>query len=96
MVEAPGDRFEYSSGATYLLSEILQKTTGMRGLDFARKHLFSPLGITDAYWETNPQGFDYGYDLMLLTPRDMAKIGWLYLNNGEWDGIQVVPSSWVT
>jgi len=95
MTEAPGDRFEYCSGATYLLSAILQKTTGMRSLDFARKYMFAPLGITDASWQNNPQGIDYGYDQLLLTPRDMAKIGWLYLNKGVWDGSQVVSSAWV-
>lgn len=41
-----------------------------------------PLGIIDAYWKTNSQGIDYGYDELLLTPGDMAKIGWLYLNKG--------------
>ncbi len=95
MIDDPGDRFEYCSGATYLLSFILQETTGMRSLDFAGKYLFPPLGITDAHWETNPQGIDYGYDQLLLKPRDMAKIGWLYLNRGEWDDGQVVPAAWV-
>lgn len=95
MVETPGALFEYCSGATYLLSAILQQATGMRSLEFAEKYLFAPLGISDAYWETNPQGIDYGYDQLLLTPRDMAKIGWLYLNRGEWEDGQVIPAAWV-
>jgi hypothetical protein len=95
MIEQPGERYEYCSGASYLLSAILQKTTGMRSLDFARKYLFAPLGITDAFWETSPQGIDFGYDQLLLKPHDMAKIGWLYLNNGKWGEKQVVPAAWV-
>ena len=95
MTETPGERFEYCSGTSYLLSAILQKTSGMRSLDFARKYLFAPLGITDGYWETSPQGIDFGYDQLFLTPHDMAKIGWLYLNKGKWNGTQVVPEDWV-
>ena len=95
MKEAPGLRFEYSNSVTYLLSAILQKATGMRSLDFARRHLFAPLGIIEASWDTNPQGIDFGYSRLWLKPRDMAKIGWLYLSNGRWDNIQVVPAAWV-
>jgi CubicO group peptidase (beta-lactamase class C family) len=46
---------------------------GMRSLEFAHKHLFAPLGIRDAHWETNPQGIDYGYDQLLLTPATWLK-----------------------
>ena len=95
MKEAPGLHFEYSNCVTYLISAILQEATGMRSLDFARQHLFAPLGIDDASWDTNPQGVDFGYSRLWLKPHDMAKIGWLYLNNGRWDGLQVVPAAWV-
>lgn len=95
MMEPPGEVFEYCNGATYLLSVILQKASGKKALDFARQHLFSPLGITEAYWETNSQGFDLGFAYLRLTPRDMAKIGWLFLNRGKWENRQVVPADWV-
>jgi CubicO group peptidase (beta-lactamase class C family) len=95
MAEPPGTRFDYSNGVSYLLSAIIQKTTGMRSLEFAKKHLFAPLGITDVMWRTNPKGVDLGYDGIWLTPHDMAKFGWLFLNKGNWEGKQVIFSAWV-
>jgi len=93
--EPPGERFEYCNGVSYLLSVIIQKTTNMRTLEFAKKNLFGPLGITDVRWETSPQGIDIGWGRMWLTPHDMAKIGWLYLNKGRWTDKQIVPAMWV-
>jgi CubicO group peptidase (beta-lactamase class C family) len=95
MSEAPGEKFEYCNGVSFLLSAIIQNTTKMKTLDFARKHLFEPLGIIDVGWETSPQGIDVGYGEMWLKPHDMAKIGWLYLNKGRWGNKQIVPSAWV-
>jgi CubicO group peptidase (beta-lactamase class C family) len=95
MAEAPGEKFLYCNGASYLLSVIIQNTTKMKTLDFARKHLFEPLGINDVEWERSPQGIDVGYGEMWLNPHDMAKIGWLYLNKGRWGNKQIVPSPWV-
>ena len=95
MDESPGTRFEYCNGTSYLLSVILQNATQMRTLDFAKKYLFEPLGIVDISWAASPQGIDIGYGEMWLKPEDMAKIGLLYLNNGRWNDIQVVPASWV-
>lgn len=95
MEAAPGARFNYCNGVSYLLSAILQRATGMPTLDFARQHLFGPLGITDVHWRSSPQGVTIGGSNLSLTPHDMAKIGWLYLNHGHWDGRQVVPAAWV-
>jgi CubicO group peptidase (beta-lactamase class C family) len=95
MENAPGEKFEYCNGVSYLLSVIIQNTTKMKTLDFARKHLFEPLGILDVEWLTSPQGVDAGFGDMWLKPHDMAKIGWLYLNNGRWENQQIVPSAWV-
>jgi CubicO group peptidase (beta-lactamase class C family) len=95
MSEAPGEKFEYCNGVSYLLSVIIQNTTKMKTLDFARKHLFGPLGIVDVGWATSPQGFDIGYGEMWLKPHDMAKFGWLFLNKGRWGNKQIVPSAWV-
>lgn len=60
MAEAPGSRFEYCNGASFLLSAIIQQTTGMTALAFAEEHLFGPLGITDVEWSANPQGIAIG------------------------------------
>ena len=95
MKEEPGSRFEYSNGASYLLSAILQKTTGMRSLDFAKKYLFNPLGIQKVKWEANSQGIDVGYGKMWLKPHDMAKFGWLFLKNGKWKNNTIVSEKWV-
>jgi len=95
MAEAPGKKFEYCNGVSYLLSVIIQNTTKMKTLDFARKHLFDPLGITGIRWATSPQGVDIGYGEMWLTPHDMARFGWLYLNKGRWGNQQILPSAWV-
>jgi CubicO group peptidase (beta-lactamase class C family) len=95
MAGTPGEKFEYCDGASYLLSAIIQSTTKMKTLDFARKHLFEPLGILEIEWLRSPQGIDAGYGDMWLKPHDMAKIGWLYLNMGRWDNTQMVTSAWV-
>jgi CubicO group peptidase (beta-lactamase class C family) len=95
VVAEPGTRFIYCSPAIHLLSPILQQATGMTALEFARQNLFTPLGIQDVLWESDPQGFSDGWGDLYLHPRDMAKIGYLWLNNGQWDGKQIVPREWV-
>ena len=91
----PGVRFEYCNGSSFLLSAIIQETTGMSANEFAEEHLFSPLGISDVDWSANPQGISVGYSDLRMHPHDMAKIGYLYLNDGWWDGKQIVSSEWV-
>jgi CubicO group peptidase (beta-lactamase class C family) len=95
MVSNPGLIFNYNSGISHLLSAIIQKTTGKTTLEFANEHLFGPLGITNIFWDTDPQGINFGGSELYLTPRDMAKFGYLYLNNGSWDGIQIISHQWV-
>lgn len=95
MSEAPGEKFEYCNGVSYLLSVIIQNATNMKTLDFARAHLFEPLGIHDVKWERSPQGIDAGYGGLWLTPHDMAQFGWLYLNQGHWGNRQIIPSAWI-
>ena len=95
MAEVPGTRFEYCNGASFLLSAILQEQTGMDTLSFAKKYLFGPLGISDVRWPSNPQGITVGYSDLYMRPHDMAKIGYLYLNDGLWDGKRIISSQWV-
>jgi CubicO group peptidase (beta-lactamase class C family) len=95
MVEKPGTRFEYCNGGSFLLSAIVQETTGMSSRAFAEKRLFGPLGISDVVWPSNPQGISIGWGEMRMRPHDMAKIGYLYLKDGEWAGEQIVPADWV-
>jgi CubicO group peptidase (beta-lactamase class C family) len=87
MSDAPGEKFSYKGGDTYLLSAIITKATGQNALEFARRELFVPLGITDVRWgPIDKQGVVTGEAGMRLTPHDMAKLGYLYLRNGVWDG----------
>jgi CubicO group peptidase (beta-lactamase class C family) len=95
MAAAPGSRFNYCSGCSHVLSAILQQTTGMNTRDFAERSLFQPLGITDFRWDTDAAGIPIGGWGLQLTPRDMAKLGYLYLHNGQWDGRQIVSAGWV-
>jgi CubicO group peptidase (beta-lactamase class C family) len=95
MATKPGAAFNYDSGNPHLLSAILTKLTGQSALDYARKRLFDPLGISDVFWRSDPQGVSIGGYGLFLQPRDMAKFGYLYLRNGVWDGHEIVPRSWI-
>lgn len=95
MAAAPGTRFEYCNGASYLLSAILQANSGETAFSFAQEHLFRPLGIVDVDWESSPEGYSLGWSGLSMRPRDMAKIGLLYLDEGQWEGRQVVSEAWV-
>jgi hypothetical protein len=79
----------------HILSAILQEATGMTELQFAQKYLFEPLGIKDAYWESDPQGYTHGWGDLYLKPLDAAKLGYLWLNKGVRNGKQIVSSAWV-
>jgi CubicO group peptidase (beta-lactamase class C family) len=94
MLEQPGTRFEYCNGASLVLSAIIQEATGMTAAEFADVHLFTPLGIDDVIWPANPQRITLGFGEMRIQPHDMAKIGYLYLQDGQWDGMQILPPSW--
>jgi CubicO group peptidase (beta-lactamase class C family) len=91
---SPGVGFLYNSGSSHLLSAVLSKATGESAMSYARKRLFGPLGISDVFWQEDPRGISIGGYGLYLQPRDMAKLGYLYLRNGVWDGTQVLPSAW--
>jgi CubicO group peptidase (beta-lactamase class C family) len=91
----PGTHFLYNTSATYMLSAIVQKATGMTVLDYLRPRLFEPLGIDHPTWETSPQGVSTGgYGLSIRT-EDIASFGQLYLQKGKWQGKQLVPAAWI-
>ncbi|MGD9091718.1 MAG: serine hydrolase, partial [Anaerolineales bacterium] len=95
MVSDPGREFNYGDGASHLLSAIIGNTTGSSALDFADAYLFEPLGISNVEWKSDPQGVNFGGSGLFMTPRDMAKVGYLYLNDGIWEGDQLLPKDWV-
>ena len=91
----PGTQFNYSSGDSHLLSAIVQQATGDTTLQLAEERLFAPLGIADYWWREDPQKIASGGFGLHLTPYDMAKFGFLYLQNGLWEREQLIPSDWV-
>jgi CubicO group peptidase (beta-lactamase class C family) len=95
MAAEPGTKFDYNTGNSHLLSAIIQQTSNMTTLEFAQKYLFDPLDIKPGAWSSSPSGVVCGGSDLGLTPRDMGKIGFLYLNNGSWFGAQVIPKEWV-
>jgi CubicO group peptidase (beta-lactamase class C family) len=95
VLSKPGETFYYDSGLPHLMSAIIQKTNGLTMEEYAKTDLFGPLGITDYGWQSDPQGITAGNSGLILRPRDMAKLGYLYLHNGEWNGKQIVPAEWV-
>jgi hypothetical protein len=96
MSNAPGEKFDYKGGDTYLLSALVNKLTGLNAFEYARQQLFAPLGINDVRWApVDKQGVVTGEAGMRLTPHDMAKLGYLYLRDGVWDGKRIIPSTWV-
>jgi CubicO group peptidase (beta-lactamase class C family) len=77
------------------LSAILQQETGKNTREFAQGALFGPLGIADYRWEVDSKGIPIGGWGLEIAPRDMAKLGYLYLHQGEWDGQQIVSPQWI-
>lgn len=94
MAEEPGQKWVYNSGATQLLSYLLQKATGKAVDDYARAQLFGPLGIDHA-WKRTPRGLADTEGGLYLRARDLAKIGYLFLKDGVWDGRRLLPEGWV-
>lgn len=91
----PGTTFMYNNAASYMLSAILQKVSGMTLLEYLKPRLFEPLGIHEAEWETCPEGICVGGRGLFLTTASIAKFGLLYLQKGLWNGQQIVPEQWI-
>ncbi|HEY6579461.1 MAG TPA: serine hydrolase, partial [Rhizomicrobium sp.] len=91
----PGTVFDYCGGNSEVVSAVLTKTTGSSALDLARSELFAPLGITRAAWSTDTDGVSHGWGDLELQPRDMAKLGYLWLHNGRWEDRQIIPADYL-
>ncbi|WP_051251131.1 serine hydrolase domain-containing protein [Paenibacillus harenae] len=91
----PGTRFVYNSGATYMLAAIVQKVTGQMLLDYLEPRLFEPLGIDVSEWDTCPAGINTGGWGLSLKTEDLARFGQLYLQEGLWNGTQLLPKEWI-
>ncbi|WP_236000217.1 serine hydrolase domain-containing protein [Bradyrhizobium uaiense] len=95
MAHAPGEVFYYNSGGSHLLSAIVTKLTGKNTADYAEERLFGRLGIAQPFWRRDPQRLPIGGFGLSMRPRDMAKIGYLYLRNGQWAGKQLLPADFL-
>ncbi len=95
LVYTPGEVFAYSTLDAHLLSAVLTQVTGMSTLEFANRSLFGPLGSRATTWATDPQGYSIGGSELYLTPRDMAKVGYLYLRRGRWEDTQLIPEEYL-
>ena len=93
--DAPGESFVYTTPNANVLSAILTRVSGMSTYDFAEQNLFQPLKIAVRDWVTDPQGIYAGGSGSRYTPRDLARIGQLYLHNGFVDGKQIVSKEWI-
>ena len=91
----PGTHFLYNSPATYMLSAILQKTTGQTVLDYLQPRLFEKLGIERPTWVASPEGISAGAYGLNVRTEDIARLGLLYLDHGKWNGVQILPAAWV-
>lgn len=91
----PGTHFLYNTGATYILSAIVQKTTGLKLLDYLTPRLLEPLDIKNATWQDSPEGIHTGGFGMNITTEDIARFGQLYLQKGLWNGRRILPEGWV-
>ena len=95
MAAEPGQRYVYCSPGMHLLSGVITRATGSHALDYARRELFGPLGIDTVVWPSDPQGNQNGWGDLHLQPRDMAKLGYLWLHDGRWEDRQIVPAAYL-
>jgi CubicO group peptidase (beta-lactamase class C family) len=95
MIASPGRLSTYCTGGVVVLGHILSLRSGMALDDYAQAWLFDPLGIEQSTWRRSPDGRATGGGGLRLRPRDAAKLGALFANEGVWNGTRVVPESWV-
>jgi len=95
LVTEPGTAWYYNGGGVNVLGQVIRETTGMRMDDFAERYLFAPLGITEYEWDHIKPDVIHASGNLKLRPRDMAKFGYLYLNDGRWQGQQILSDEWI-
>ncbi|MCB0036560.1 MAG: serine hydrolase, partial [Anaerolineales bacterium] len=95
MAYEPGTAWRYSTLDSQLISVVFEQAMGESLEAFAAEQLFKPLGIKDYAWQADSMGTSVGGGGLFLAPRDMAKLGFLYLHQGQWDEEQIIPSEWI-
>lgn len=91
----PGTKWAYNSGGSALMAGVIRSATGRHIDDYARAHLFEPIGISDFHWKKTPTGHPDTEGGLYLAAEDLARLGLLYLHDGVWDGRRVLPAGWV-
>lgn len=92
---SPTGGFNYNGGGTAVLADVLARRVGMPLPEYARRKLFVPLDITDWEWQQDLRGRPMAFAGLRMRPRDLAKIGQLVLQRGQWQGRQLVPAQWI-
>jgi len=95
MVSVPGTQFHYSSGSGLVLAAILEKVTGKKFLDYANENLFDPLRSEGGVWTSSHSGLTLASSGLYFKARELTKIGLLFLNNGQWEGKQIITPEWI-
>ncbi len=95
LANSPGSRFNYNSGCTMLLSGVIKQLTGKTASAYVKEKLLDRLQITNYDWQEGPNEISNTGFGISLRPRDMAKIGQLMLNNGVWEGRQILSGRWI-
>lgn len=95
-VANPGEKWQYCGGATEILGHLIARGTGMPILEYARKKLFLPLGIENVVWNKGDHDEEAAAWGLRMRPLDLARIGQLVLQRGEWNGARIVPANWLT
>ena len=94
MDEQPGTSYEYNDGASVLIGKVLSEATGMRAYEWARQKLFEPIVIDEFHWKITPDGETDTEGGLFLTAHDLARVAYLFLRGGEWNGDRVLSSDW--
>lgn len=95
LMTSPGSIFNYSTGGSHVLSGVINKVTQKTPEEYAVEKLFTPLNITDYFWGKDSQGINTGGSRLFLKADDLAKLGQLYLNKGQWNGKQILSEQWI-
>lgn len=96
MINSPGNEFLYNSGGTNVLGAVIERATGMSFLEFGNLYLFDPLQVEGGMWEKIAGAYYFASGGLYLRPRELAKIGSLFLNNGYWGERQIITEEWIT
>lgn len=95
MLLKPGQVFDYNTGNSQILMGILNKATDGKAEAYTREKLLEPIGIRDATWLKDPTGLVAGGHGLGMTGEDLARLGFLFINDGRWENRQIVPRDWV-